>query len=175
MEGKGKKAGKAGPVDLAADAAELAKLGLEQAREALAKLPILGPALWLYARDPNRKYSFLADTEWLVLPPVVLDQCRLYTKAGIPFAFFTWATVSDAVDARLRSGVPKIAPHEWKSGPHLWLIDLVSPFGPPDEMLAELRGTVLAGQALRALVPDPQQGGRLAVREWPAVPPAVKH
>src|SRR5574340_104944 len=99
-------------VDLKADAIEMAKLGLEQAREALVKLPILGPALWLYARDPHRKFTFLADIDWLVLPPVILDQCRLYTKNGIPFAFFTWARVSDAVDARLRSGVARIAPHE---------------------------------------------------------------
>lgn len=166
-----------GTVNLAADAVEMAKLGLEQARDALSKLPILGPALWLYARDPNRKFTFLADMDWLVLPPVILDQCRLYTKNGIPFAFFTWAHVSDAVDERLRSGIGKIAPHEWKAGTHAWLIDLVAPFGPMDEMLSELRSTLLAGQVVRALLPDPQQGGKLVVREWPAVAPAdaVKH
>lgn len=80
-----------GTVDLKTDAAEMAKLSLEGARDALAKLPILGPALWLYARDPIRKFTFLADIDWQVLPPVILDQCRLYTKNGIPFAFFTWA------------------------------------------------------------------------------------
>lgn len=159
---------KEGVVDLKADAVELAKLGLEQARQALAKLPILGPALWLYARDANRKFTFLADVDWLLLPPVVLDQCRLYTKNGIPFAFFTWATVNDAIDQRLRSGVAKIAPHEWKSGPHLWLIDVVAPFGQADDMLAELLTKVLQGQTVRALLPDPRQGGKLIVREWPA-------
>ena len=159
-----------GTVDLATDAAEMAKLGLEQARDALAKLPILGPALWLYARDPRLKFTFLADMDWLVLPPVILDQCRLYTKNGIPFAFFTWAQVSDAVDARLRSGVGKIAPHEWKSGPHVWLIDLVAPFGQADDMVAELLQTTLPGESVNALLPDPHQGGKLVVREWPAAP-----
>lgn len=166
-----------GTVDLAADAAEMAKLGLEQARDALAKLPILGPALWLYARDPNRKFSFLADMDWLVLPPVILDQCRLYTKNGIPFAFFTWARVNDAVDGRLRSGIPKIAPHEWKSGSHVWLVDLVAPFGQADAMVAELLQTVLPGETVKALLPDPQQGGKLVIREWPAAAPvqATQH
>lgn len=37
--------------------------------------------------------------------------------------------VSDEIDQRLRSGVQRIAPHEWQSGWHLWLIDAVSPFG----------------------------------------------
>jgi len=53
---------------------------LDEARAALAKLPILGPALWLYARDPARKYMFLADIEVTLLPPILLDQCRLFSK-----------------------------------------------------------------------------------------------
>lgn len=161
-----KKAGEA--VDLKTDMAELAKLDLEGARQGLAKLPILGPALWLYARDEKRKYTFLADIDWLILPPVILDQCRLYSKNGIPVAFFTWARVNDAIDARFRSGTLRIAPHEWGSGPNVWLIDLVAPFGQLDEMLTELRQTVLSGETIKALLPDPHQDGSLAVREWPA-------
>jgi len=91
---------------------------LEQARESLAKLPILGPALWLYARDPVKKFMFLGDLDWAVLAPIVLDQCRLYTQSGLPYAFVTWAFVNDQVDARLRSSAPRIAPHEWKCGEH---------------------------------------------------------
>lgn len=143
-------------------------LDLSSAKAALAKLPILGPALWLYARDPLRKFTFMADIDWILVPPVILDQCRLYTKDEIPFAFFTWANVSDAVDQRLRSGVPRIAPHEWQSGEHLWLIDAVAPFGQLEEMIAELRKTQFAGQKISALLPDPQQGNQLKVRDWAA-------
>lgn len=162
-------------VDLKADAVEMAKHGLEEARHALAKLPILGPALWLYARDATRKYTFLGDIDWLVLPPVILDQCRLYTKNGIPFAFFTWARLSDAIDARLRSGVAKVAPHEWNSGKHVWLIDLVAPFGQADEMIKELLQSTLQGETVQALLPDPQQGGKLVVRTWQTEAPAARH
>lgn len=156
-----------------AGAAEAAKGGLEAAQSALAKLPILGPALWLYARDTNRKYMFLADLDGSVLPPVILDQCRLYTKNNIPFAFFTWALVNDAVDQRLRSGVPRIAPHEWQSGDHLWLIDAVIPFGQTEEMIAELRKTQFPTRKISALLPDAQQGNQLTLREWlPMATPA---
>ena len=75
---------------------------LEQAKEALTRLPILGPALWLYARDPVKKFMFLGDTDWAVLPPIVLDQCRLYSKAGLPYAFMTWAFVNDTVACSAR-------------------------------------------------------------------------
>jgi cytolysin-activating lysine-acyltransferase len=139
---------------------------IDAARASLSKLPILGPALWLYARDPIKKFTFIADLDWALLPPVILDQCRLYNKEGIPFAFFTWARVSDEIDQRLRSGVPRIAPHEWQSGEHLWLIDAVSPFGQLDEMIAELHKTQFAGQKMATLLPDPQQGNQLKLREW---------
>lgn len=140
---------------------------LEQAKSALAKLPILGPALWLYARDPLKKYLFLADTEWAVLPPIVLDQCRLYTKSGLPYAFVTWAFVNDAVDARLRSAQPRIAPHEWQSGDHVWVIDAVAPFGQLEETLKELRETMFPGRRVCALLPESGSPGTVKVREWP--------
>lgn len=148
-----------------------AAAALETAQAALSKLPILGPALWLYARDPNRKFMFVADIDWAILPPVILDQCRLYTKNNIPFAFFTWATVSDAVDQRLRSGTPRIAPHEWQSGEHLWLIDVVVPFGQTEQMIDELRKAQFPDRKVNALLPDQSQGGRLYLREWsPMIP-----
>lgn len=141
---------------------------LKEAQNSLSKLPIMGPALWLYARDPLKKFMFMADIDWAVLPPVILDQCRLYTKEGIPYAFFTWALVNDDIDQRLRSGTLRIAPHEWQSGEHLWLVDVVIPFGNTDEMIAELRKTQFPGRKISALMPDPQQGNQLRLREWEA-------
>lgn len=143
----------------------LAALG--QAKDALAKLPILGPAMWLYARDPVKKFMFLGDIDGSVLPPIVLDQCRLYTRAGLPYAFVTWALVNEAVADRLRSSQPKIAPHEWRSGEEVWIVDAVAPFGQLEETLTELRETVLAGKKVNALLPDPKRPGATLLREWP--------
>ena len=108
-----------------------------QAKQALAKLPLLGPAFWLFARDQHLRFTFIADLDWRLLPPLVLDQCRLYSKADMPWAFATWAFVSDAVDQRLRSSAPVIAPHEWKSGERPWLIDVVAPFGDAEQVARE--------------------------------------
>lgn len=156
-------------------AAAASQAGLKEAQNSLSKLPIMGPALWLYARDPLKKFMFMADIDWALLPPVILDQCRLYTKDGIPFAFFTWALVNDAVDQRLRSGTPRIAPHEWQSGQHLWLIDVVTPFGKTEEMIDELRNAQFPNLKISALLPDPQQGNQVKLREWlPVTAPAAK-
>lgn len=154
---------------------EAAMAVLEQARDALAKLPILGPALWLYARDPVKKFMFLGDIDWAALPPIVLDQCRLYTKSGLPYAFMTWAFVNDQVDARLRSQQPKIAPHEWKCGEHVWIIDAVAPFGQLEETLQELRETLFPGRKVAALLSNPAQAGAVTVREWPPTVAPTTH
>lgn len=142
---------------------------LKEAQSSLNKLPIMGPALWLYARDPMKKFMFVGDIDWAILPPVILDQCRLYTKDGIPFAFFTWALVNDAIDQRLRSGTPRIAPNEWQSGEHLWLVDVVTPFGKTEEMIDELRKAQFPKMKISALLPDPQQGNQVRLREWAPV------
>ncbi len=118
---------------------------LSQAKAALAKLPMLGPIMWLYARDANKRWAFIAEQDWLLIPPLVLDQCKLYTKQDIPWAYCSWAKVSDTVHARLQSGQAKIGPGEWQSGSHHWLIDLVAPFGEADKLLDDLRRTSLKG------------------------------
>jgi cytolysin-activating lysine-acyltransferase len=126
---------------------------LEQARSSLAKLPLLGPAAWLFGRDELKRFTFMADIDWLLLPPLVLDQCKLYSKQEIPWAFFTWAFVNDSVHARLQSAEAKIAPHEWKSGQHPWIISAIAPFGDMESLLADVCKSSLAGKTVNAFVP----------------------
>lgn len=144
---------------------------LQEAAGALSKLPILGPAAWLYARDPLRRHMFMGDIDWALLPPIVLDQCRLYTKDQLPYAFVSWALVNDAVDERLRSGSPRIAPHEWQSGAHIWLIDVVAPFGHAEEVVEELRRTIFANKPIRGFLPKAGELVTASIHEWPAVSP----
>jgi len=141
---------------------------IANATKSLAKLPILGPAMWLCARDPQRKFMFINDIEWLMMPPLVLDQCHLFTKQDIPFGFITWAFVDDTVDARLRSGHPKIAPHEWNQGNNVWLIDVITPFGHMEELVQELLKVKFGDKKVSTLIPDPN-GGAPRIKEWPAI------
>jgi cytolysin-activating lysine-acyltransferase len=137
---------------------------LDAAKKELAKLPLLGPALWLYARDAQRRFTFVADIDWRLMPALVLDQCRLFSKEDLPWAFVTWAFVSDAVNERLRSTAPVIAPHEWKSGEHPWLIDVVAPFGDVQAAAKEVLAAVAPGKTGRAWLFDAQ--GRLGLTEF---------
>lgn len=118
---------------------EQARQEAKQAADtAFDKLSMLGPVAWLYGRTQDRRFLFMADLDWAVMPPLILNQCRIFMQGKIPFAFMTWAFVNDEVHRRLNNGDGKLAPHEWKSGPHAWLIDGVTPFGGESEMLNEV-------------------------------------
>lgn len=137
-------------VNLQGDAG-LGPEAVEQAKAALAKLPVLGPVIWLYGRDAGRRYAFIADLDHLVLPPVLLDQCRIYFKSGVPWGYVSWAKVSETVHQRLVGGIARLAPHEWNSGGHPWIVDVVAPFGGASELVDEVRRTVFAGVTVHRL------------------------
>lgn len=137
---------------------------LETVRKELTKLPLLGPVLWLYARDVHRRFTFVADMDWRLLPPLVLDQCRLFHKDSVPWAYFAWANVSAEVDQRLRSASPVIAPHEWHGGSIPWLIDVVMPFGEDAALVQEVIAQFAKGQKVSAWMPTAL--GQMALRQW---------
>jgi cytolysin-activating lysine-acyltransferase len=137
---------------------------LATASKELAKLPLLGPVMWLYARDPQRRFTFVADMDWRLLPPLVLEQCKLYNKQELPWAFFSWAMVSPEVDQRLRSASPNIAPHEWRSGGIPWLIDVVMPFGEELALIHEVIAQFAKGQKVSAWTSDAK--GQPVLREF---------
>lgn len=137
---------------------------LESARKELAKLPLHGPVMWLYARDPQRRFTFTADMDWRLMPPLVLDQCKLYNKQELPWAFFSWAKVNDAVHARLQGANANIAPHEWHSGSHVWLIDAVMPFQPDEALLSEVLRAIQPAEGASVNAWLPGANGQLALR-----------
>ncbi len=89
----------------------------------------LNAAIVLLGASPRRRYLFIGDLDWAVLPPIALKQFRLFAKDGRPLAYACWAFVSDEADARLKTGQIKLKPNEWKSGENSWMIDIVAPMG----------------------------------------------
>jgi len=144
---------------------EQAQQAARQAADAaFDKLSMLGPVAWLYGRTQDRRFLFMADLDWAVMPPVILDQCRIFMQGKIPFAFMTWAFVNDEVHQRLSNGDGKLAPHEWKSGSHAWLIDVVTPFGGETEMLNEVAKLKFADYPFVNYLARDQAGQKVEVR-----------
>lgn len=141
---------------------------LAQAQKLIKRLPALGPVLLLYLQSAHRRLHFISDLEWLLLPPLVSGQCKLYMKEEYPISFVSWAFLSEEAEARLLLAGGRLRPEEWKSGDRLWLIDIVAPFGAGavENMLDDIRKNEFPGRVIRLLAPDPATGG-VKARELP--------
>lgn len=117
------------------------------------KMNVVGSALWLMTNSPAHKHIFVADFEWLVLPPIALGQFYLWRRQNVPVGLATWAFLNNDVEERLKRGIRRLAPLEWTSGENLWLIDFIVPFGGKEAALADLREKVFKDKKAKTLRP----------------------
>lgn len=141
----------------------------EQAMELLRRLPAFGPVIMLYLQSAHRRFQFISDLEWLLIPPLMSRQCKLFMKKSYPFAYVSWAFLDEEAESRLVLNGGKLRPQDWKSGDNLWLMDIVAPFGGVDKILADIQQNEFPDRSIRILVPDPATGG-VSRRELPPQP-----
>ncbi|WP_163339149.1 toxin-activating lysine-acyltransferase [Desulfopila sp. IMCC35008] len=139
-----------------------------QSLNVLKRLPAMGPVLMLYMQSAHRRFNFISDLEWLLMPPLVIGQCKLYMKKEYPISFISWAFISEEVENWLVQNGGKLRPEDWKSGDRLWIIDIVAPFGGVENMLTDIRKNEFPGQTVRLIAPDPKTGG-IVPREIPPI------
>lgn len=87
-----------------------------------------GALAFLYLRAPRYADWPVKALRLFIQPPIDLRQGRLFFHDGIPRAACTWAHFSPEVEANWVNGaLPK--PAQWRSGPVVWLMDIVAPYG----------------------------------------------
>jgi cytolysin-activating lysine-acyltransferase len=153
-----------------AELAELAALAKKQAQKVLSKIPLLGPVTWLMMQQSASRHTLVSELEWRVLPPLMLDQAKLYLKDEAPIAFVSWARLSDAAAQRYKTSPHQLTMTDWTSGDQIWLIDVLTPFGGAQDILKDLREKVFPGQVIYQLVPLPEAPKVIA---WPAAKAAA--
>jgi cytolysin-activating lysine-acyltransferase len=150
--------------------AELSRLmaqAQEQASKVFKKIPLLGPLTWLMMQQSATKHTLISELDWRVMPPLMLEQTKLFMRDESPLAFVTWAKMSAASSDRYRKAPHHLMFSDWSSGDQVWLIDVVAPFGGAQEIMKDLRERVFAGQVIYQLVPMPDEPQKMLT--WPAV------
>ena len=112
---------------------------------------VLGEIVWLMSQSPYHKQFFISDLEWFVMAPVLQKQFRLYYAKNKPVGVVLWAFVNDEVAGRLAQGITKLRPQDWKSGDQLWVVEVISPFGAPEQMVQNLKAQVFPDREMRYL------------------------
>jgi cytolysin-activating lysine-acyltransferase len=113
------------------------------------------------------RHTLLSELEWRVVPPLVLDQAKLYLHDKAPLAFVSWARLSAEVAARYRTPPHHLMNSDWSCGEEIWIVDLIAPFGGGQDVITDLREKQFPGQPIHQLAPDGQGG--VTVMAWPAV------
>ncbi len=140
-----------------------------QVHRTLTKIPLFGAVTWLLMQQPAGRHTLLGELEWRVMPPLILEQSKVYLREGAPAAFVSWARLSDAVAQRYQSAPHQLTMSDWNSGSQIWLIDMVAPFGGAQEILKDMREKVFSGQTIHQLVSV--AAGKSEIIRWPAVMP----
>jgi cytolysin-activating lysine-acyltransferase len=110
---------------------------------------VLGQVAWLMMNTPDYRHFFLADLEWMILPPILLRQFKLFRADNKPVAFAAWALLSEEAEARIQSGNARLQPAEWKGGDRLWLVHVIAPLGGAEAVVKDLRETALQGKSFK--------------------------
>ncbi|MEQ1712643.1 MAG: toxin-activating lysine-acyltransferase [Hyphomicrobium sp.] len=113
----------------------------------------------------------LAEFRVRAVPAVLNGQFALASrrdeKSGLqrPVTALLWASVSDEVDRRLScgdGGEIKLERSEWRSGPHVWLVDVFGDQGTLPGLLRQLSETQWQGRPVKMFVRDAD--GRAHIR-----------
>lgn len=136
---------------------------------------MLGEMVWLMTQSPTHRHFALSDLEWMIMPPLMLEQYRVFRGDTTPVGLALWAWLSEEAEKKLEAGLGRLRPDEWKSGDRLWLVDLVAPGATAENKLTEK----MLGDLLQTLAPqlgqakdgklcfhrtDPKTGERTVVR-----------
>ena len=115
----------------------------------------VGAALLLSMKSTTHKHIFSHEFEWMIIPAIVSKQFIIFRNAkNEPIAFVSFASVNEGVEKRLLSGTLKLTPAEWRSGDKLYVIDVISPFSPPIEILRQLNSSgKIKSKEVRVLKP----------------------
>ena len=118
----------------------------------------VGKIVWLMGQSKTHQAHDIADIHRVVLPPVALQQFRLWEHDGYPVGYMSWALFNEETEAGYLDGTRYIQPKDWDAGKNLWLIDFIAPFGGVREIVREGRehlrgifGSGVIGQGRRSL------------------------
>ena len=149
------------------DMSGLLEQAKQQAKRVMTKIPLLGPVTWLMMQQGATRHTLLSELEWRVLPPLVLDQAKLYMRDNAPIAYVSWAKLSNAAIERYKTAPHHLTSNDWQSGDEVWIIDLFAPFGQAQEVMKDLREIVFKGLPVHQLIPSAV--GQTKTMTWPAV------
>jgi cytolysin-activating lysine-acyltransferase len=75
------------------------------------RVTAIGHAIWLMSRSPLHKHLMVTDIEWLLMPPIMLNQFHMWQDQGRPHGFASWAYFGEEQEERIAGkGIRRLMP-----------------------------------------------------------------
>ena len=107
----------------------------------------------LICSDLHRKY-LVDDIGLVFLPPIDLDQFRIYKANEQPIALITWAFLTEDIEKKYLTGNYTLTHDDWHSGDRAWVIDFLAPFGHAKQVAHDLKYNIFPDQSARSIRVD---------------------
>ena len=139
----------------------------------LEKLPqesrhqLFGEIIYLMMRsDLHLNYS-VKDIIKNFLPPLDLDQFRIYKKGKTPVALLTWAYLDDETQEKYSDLNQQydLQVNDWKKGKYLWFIDFIASHIVIKEIEYDMKYNLFPNETGRALRAD-KDGRVIHIQEY---------
>lgn len=106
----------------------------------------LGQLTWLLTQAKDFKSMPVSEIEPRFVAPLMLKQVRIFTKGKAPIAALSWAYASPEVQTKIAGKDKPLLLNEWRSGPKVTVVDIVSPFTDPGIFTADFLKSVSEAQ-----------------------------
>jgi cytolysin-activating lysine-acyltransferase len=103
------------------------------------KFRLLGEVSMLMMQSQLHCSYFIGDMYECILPPIDLNQFRIYyKKGGYPIGFVCWAFLSEDKEQAYLKGEYSVQIADWNSGDKLIFTEFIAPFGNVKNIIKDL-------------------------------------
>ena len=104
---------------------------------------MIGGVMLLSQHSPLHRHYVVAEWQQRIMPAFELNQfCYYEDDQGRPIAFCNWAFLSEQNRDELLSGTRELLPSDWRSGEHIYIPEMIAPFGHGRQIVNDLRRRV---------------------------------
>jgi len=118
-----------------------------------ARFQLLGEVTALCMNSALHSKYRINDIANNFLPPINLDQFRIYKKGDMPIALVTWAFLDEETESKYINEQYDLRLNDWNKGNRLWFIDFIVTGDVMQKVEHDLRHNLFPdkmGKALRA-------------------------
>ena len=101
---------------------------------------LLGDIVTLMTQSPTHLNYKIQHFSSVVLPPVQLNQYRIYHDAKKrPVGFVSWAMLSKEAEGKFLNHTTPLTLEEWASGDIMYIMEFIVPFGHAQKVVADMK------------------------------------